>query len=98
MVKYPIAQPYFPPTEIETILEQFRTILLGRDLLSRGDRVLEFESAFAKYTGAPYAVGTSSCSAALEIALRTIGIGNGDEVMVPAESFIATGSSVLREG
>ncbi len=98
MLRYAIAQPYFPPADIEAILAQFRTILEGQCFLSMGDRVVEFENAFARYAGAPYAVGTSSCSAALEIAFRAIGIENGDEVIVPAETFIATGSSVLREG
>lgn len=97
-INYPIALPYFPPEEIDRILSQYRKILQGDDLLSMGPRVAEFEKAFADYSGVPFAVATNSCSAALEIALRMMDLKNGDEVILPAETFIATGTSVVREG
>lgn len=96
-INYPIAQPYFPENEIEGIVSQVRSMLCGEAKLSMGENVTRFESIFAEYTGSKYAVATNSCSAALEIALRSIGIKEGDEVIVPAETFIATGSSVVRE-
>lgn len=97
-IKYTTACPYFPEKEIEYLLSEFKNILEGRAMLSMGPNVKAFETEFAKYTGAHYAVGTNSCSAALEIALRSINIKPGDEVIVPVETFIATGSSIVREG
>ena len=97
-MKYQMAWPYFPKSEIDWLLKEFKNILQGHAPLSMGCRVKEFEDAFARYIGAEYAVGTSSCTAALELALRSIGIQNKDEVIIPSETFIATGSAVVREG
>jgi perosamine synthetase len=97
-MKYSIAWPYFPEHEIEWILSEFKTILSGNGMLSMGDHVRKFEKEFADYIGASFAVGTNSCSAALEIALRSIGLQPGEEVIVPVETFIATGAAVVREG
>ncbi|MEO1945700.1 MAG: DegT/DnrJ/EryC1/StrS family aminotransferase [Candidatus Thioglobus sp.] len=97
-MNYQMARPYFPEDEINWLLEEFKNILQGNAPLSMGSRVKEFEGTFANYVGADYAVGTNSCTAALEIALRSIGIQKGDEVIIPAETFIATGSAVVSEG
>ena len=97
-MRYSIAWPYFPEHEIERILREFRTILSGEGMLSMGDHVRKFEKEFANYINSSFAVGTNSCSASLEIALRSIGLKSGEEVIVPAETFIATGASVIREG
>ncbi|MHC4993062.1 MAG: DegT/DnrJ/EryC1/StrS family aminotransferase, partial [Planctomycetota bacterium] len=64
--------------------------VLEGTILSHGPRVQEFESAFAGFTGAPHAVATSSCAAALHLAYLSRGIGPGDEVIVPALSHVAT--------
>ncbi len=61
-------------------------------------RVREFESAFAKRFGFPYAQAVSSGSAALRVALETLGIGAGDEVILPAHTFIATLEAVMQLG
>lgn len=98
LVNYPVSQPFFPSEEIESILSQFRAILKGDNPLSMGPKVKEFEIAFARYCGLPYAIATSSCSAALEIALQILALKLGDEVIVPAETFIATGAAVVRQG
>lgn len=97
-MKYETASPYFPDYEIGWILDEFHTILRGDGMLSMGPHVKEFEKEFAAYVGTTFAVGTNSCSAALEIAMRSIGLQSGDEVIVPAETFIATGATVVREG
>jgi dTDP-4-amino-4,6-dideoxygalactose transaminase len=57
-----------------------------------------FESAFAKYVGARFCVGVSSGTAAIELALRAAGIGPGDEVIVPVNTFIATAEAVVFAG
>lgn len=63
-----------------------------------GSWLERFEGDFAQYCGSRYAVGVSSGSAALELALRASGIGPGDEVLVPVLTFIATAASVTAVG
>ncbi len=58
--------------------------------VAQGPRVAEFESAFAAVVGVEHAVAVSSCTAALHLALVVAGVGQGDEVVVPSLSFIAT--------
>lgn len=63
-----------------------------------GAEVELFESEFAAWCEAEHAVGVSSGTAALELALRGLGIGPGDEVVVPTNSFIATAEAVSAAG
>ena len=65
----------------------------------RGDFILghavgEFEEAFASYTGARHCIGVASGTDALHLVLRALGIGPGDEVIIPANTFIATAQAV----
>ena len=59
-----------------------------------GPRVAKFEREFAAYCGQPYGIAFPSCTSAMEAALRALGVGQGDEVLVPVETFIATGMVV----
>jgi dTDP-4-amino-4,6-dideoxygalactose transaminase len=63
-----------------------------------GDRVREFELAFAHLHQAEDAIAVSSCTAALHLVLHALGIGPGDEVLVPSLTFVATVNSVLYVG
>lgn len=63
-----------------------------------GIAVEEFEAAYATWCEVPYTVGVSSGTEALVLALRALGIGAGDEVVVPANSFIATAEAVSLVG
>lgn len=63
-----------------------------------GPRVAAFEAAFARYQGAAEAVCATNGTATLEIALRALGVGPGDEVVVPAYTFAATALAVLSVG
>lgn len=66
--------------------------------LTMGDRVKQFEDAFAEMHGAADCVGVNSCTAALHLILHALGIGPGDEVLVPSLTFVATANAVLYVG
>ena len=68
--------------------------VLSSIFLTTGEVVKKFESNFAKYVRARYAVGVSSCTDALFLALKYIGIKKGDEVITTALSFVATSNAV----
>ncbi|MBR6646788.1 MAG: aminotransferase class I/II-fold pyridoxal phosphate-dependent enzyme, partial [Clostridia bacterium] len=59
---------------------------------------MEFEDKFAKWVGAKMAISCTNGTAALHIALASLGIGPGDEVIVPSYSFIASSFSVVQAG
>jgi len=63
-----------------------------------GDYVKKFENSFAEYVGAKHAMATSSCTGAMHLSLVALGIGKGDEVIVPDMSWIATASVVRYVG
>jgi dTDP-4-amino-4,6-dideoxygalactose transaminase len=63
-----------------------------------GVELERFETAFAEYVGVRFAVGVSSGTDALELALRASGIGPGDEVIAPANTFVATGEAIVTVG
>ncbi|MEA2972498.1 MAG: hypothetical protein QOG82_956 [Actinomycetota bacterium] len=63
-----------------------------------GDEVAVFEREFAAFCGADHCVGVGNGTDALELSLRALGIGPGDGVIVPANSFVATAEAVLRAG
>jgi perosamine synthetase len=62
------------------------------------DYLKKFEAAFAGYVGTRHALATSSCTGALHLALAALGIGPGDEVIVPDLTWVATGNAVLYVG
>ncbi|MDQ1290186.1 MAG: dTDP-4-amino-4,6-dideoxygalactose transaminase [Actinomycetota bacterium] len=84
--------------------EQRRVLLQAVDaVLQRGDYVLgaevdAFERDFAGYCGARHAIGVSSGTTALVLALRALGVGPGDEVITVANSFLSTVSAILLAG
>jgi len=63
-----------------------------------GTELEAFEQEFAEYCGSPYAIGVSSGTEAIVLALRGLGIGAGDEVILPSNSFIATAEAVSLAG
>jgi dTDP-4-amino-4,6-dideoxygalactose transaminase len=63
-----------------------------------GPDVRRFEEAFASFSGTRHCVGVANGTDALELALRAVGIGPGDEVLVPVNTFIATALAVARAG
>jgi dTDP-4-amino-4,6-dideoxygalactose transaminase len=63
-----------------------------------GPAVAEFETAFARFCGVPHCLGVGNGTDAIELTLRALGLGPEDEVIVPANTFIATALGVMRAG
>jgi dTDP-4-amino-4,6-dideoxygalactose transaminase len=84
--------PVFDETEERALMEVLHS---GQWWSVGGTKVPEFEEAFAKFHDAKYGICVTNGTAALEVALRALGIGCGDEVIVPPYTFIATASTVL---
>jgi dTDP-4-amino-4,6-dideoxygalactose transaminase len=72
--------------------------VIDRTAFILGAEVALFEAEFANYCGVQHCVGLGSGTSALEIALMALGIGSGDEVIVPANTYIASASAVSRVG
>ena len=89
----PLARPLVGDEE----LEEIRAVLESGQL-SQGPKVAEFESMVAELTGARFAFATTSCTTALHLALVALGIGPGDEVLVPDFTFPATANVVVQQG
>ena len=71
------------------------TSVLKRRWLTMGEKVEEFESKFARFVKAKYAVALSSGTAALHLALKSLDVKAGDEVLVPSITFVASVNAVL---
>jgi dTDP-4-amino-4,6-dideoxygalactose transaminase len=79
------------------IEEEYRACLLDGGYIG-GPPVTAFERKWAAYCGADHAVGLANGTDALELSLTALGVGPGDEVVVPANTFIATAAAVVRAG
>ena len=79
------------------IFEAFEKVY-ANTAFSGGPFVEEFENSFAKYCGTKYAVGVNNGTSALHLAMLALKIGVGDEVIVPANTFIATAWGVSYTG
>ncbi len=89
----PIAKPVIGNDEIQAVAE-----VLKSGMLAQGKVVAEFETAFAKYVGVKDAVAVANGTISLDIALKSLGIKQGDEVIVPSFTFISTANAVLFQG
>lgn len=81
----------------EEIRAGFDRVLAGTAFIG-GAEVREFEREYAAFGGVAHVVGVANGTDALELALRASGVGSGDEVVVPANTFIATAGAVARAG
>lgn len=72
--------------------------VIDSNWITMGHLVAEFENAFAEMHGAEAAVAVSSCTAGLHLAMAALGVGPGDEVLVPSMSFVATANTVVYTG
>jgi dTDP-4-amino-4,6-dideoxygalactose transaminase len=89
----PLSAPDITEAEISAVTSVLRT-----PMLSRGPKLEEFESSFARYLDADHAVAVSSGTAGLHLSLRALGVREGDEVIVPAFAFVAVANAVRYEG
>src|SRR5580693_9390683 len=89
-MRIPLSAPDVQEEEIESVAAVLRS-----PHLSLGPKLAEFERAIAGYIGVENAIGVSSGTAGLHLCVRALGIGAGDEVIVPAFAFIAV-ANVLR--
>lgn len=89
----PIFRPSCTQAEIDAVTDVLRSGWWGM-----GPKTEEFERRFAEYVRTPYAVAVNSCTAALDLAMRIIGIGPGDEVIVPTITFVSTAHVVAKHG
>jgi perosamine synthetase len=78
--------------------QQAVSAVMATGMLVHGPKIVEFEEAFRAFTGAPHAVGVASCTAALHLSYFHLGIGPGDEVIVPAQTHTATAHAVELTG
>src|SRR5271156_4516120 len=88
----PLARPVLGEEEEAAVADVLRS---GQ--LSLGPRVPAFEEEFARRVGAPHACAVSSGTAGLHLALRAVGVGDGDEVITSPFSFVASANAVLYE-
>jgi perosamine synthetase len=89
----PITRAVFGPEEMAAVQEP-----LASGWVVQGPKVAEFERKFAAYTGAEHALAASSCTTALHLAVRALGLKPGDEVIVPAFTWVSTANVVEYEG
>ena len=81
----------------DEVREGFDRVLAGTAFIG-GEEVREFEREYAEFAGVAHCVGVANGTDALELALRASGVGPGDEVVLPANTFIATAGAVARTG
>ena len=90
----PACEPYLDGNELKYISDCVNNNWIS----SKGEYVDKFESGFARYCGCDYGISTTSGTAALHLALATLGIGKGDEVIIPTFTMVSTLLSVLYTG
>ncbi len=91
--KIPLADTDLGPEEEAAVLA-----VLRRGWLTMGEETGAFEAEFAAFVGAKHAVAVTNCTAALHLACLALGLGPGDEVIVPSLSFVATANAVRYTG
>lgn len=92
-MKIPITKPYFTKEEEDAIVSTIKS-----RWIIQGPRVEKFEKKIASYLGVKHAIAVSSGTTALHLALIALGIKEGDEVIVPSFSFIASANCILYVG
>ncbi len=92
-MKIPFHKAYLGSEEADAAAEVIRS-----GWLTMGEKTFRFEKDFSAYTGAANSIAVNSCTAALHLALKAIGLRAGDEVIIPAMTFIATWEVITYSG
>lgn len=90
----PVAEPALGAGELNNVIAAVKSGWIS----SKGEFIPRFEEGFARYCGAKFGVATANGTVALHLALTALGIGKGDEVIVPTLTFIATANAVRFTG
>lgn len=90
----PVAEPLIGERELEYVSNAVKSGWIS----SRGEYIQEFENKFAEFCGVRYGVSVMNGTCALHLALASLGIGKGDEVIVPTLTFVATANAVVYTG
>lgn len=98
MKRVPLVDLGWQHAEISDEVREGWDRVLAETSFVLGQEVREFEEAYADFCGVGHCVGVGSGTDALELALRAAGVGNGDQVILPANTFIATALAVTRAG
>ena len=85
----PIAKTVFTEMDFENVIQPLKT-----GWVVQGPYVKEFEEKWCNYTHAKHSIATTSCTTAIHLSLVALGIGPGDEVIVPAFTWVATANAV----
>ena len=85
MFRIPLMKPYIPNSSKKNVLD-----VLNSGVLTEGSYTQRLEKALTQYIGTSYAIGVTSCTTGLELVLRALHIGPGDEVIVPDYTYPAT--------
>ena len=93
MRSIPFSPPDITESEIEAVAETLRS-----GWITTGPKTKEFEEKAAEFFGTPKAVALGSCTSSLELTLRILGIGEGDEVIVPAYTYTASAACIAHVG
>lgn len=91
--RLPYSRQSIDDEDVDTVIDVLRS-----DFLTTGPRVAQFEGGLTKFTGVAHAVAVSSGTAALHAAYAVLGIGPGDEVVIPPMTFAATANAALYLG
>jgi perosamine synthetase len=94
MEKIPVCEPLLGDGELKNVLDAVKTGWIS----GKGRYVAKFEDGFAKYCGAAHGITTTSGTTALHLAMLALGIGKGDEVIVPDFTMIAPANAVVYVG
>jgi len=97
-IRVPLVDLAWQHREIEAELREGLDAVMAATAFVLGPQVAEFEAAYAEACGVPQCVGVGNGTDAIELALRALDVGPGDEVVVPAFTFIASALGVVRAG
>ena len=92
-MKIPFHKPHITKKEVDSVIETMQS-----GWLTMGPKTIQFENNFKKNIGSQYAISVNSATSALHLALNAVGVGIGDEVIIPTNTFIATAEAVTYSG